>query len=312
MRVIVAIYTDSHAGHKWGLCPPDIVLKEEGADGQIREYTPRLTPVQETLWEIHTENVRWLKEYAGDDAVIVLQTGDPTHGTKYPDEVMTTSMYNQVRIAVGNFIPMLRIPNVEMVRVSTGTGSHEMGEGTTAYMIGEILELMFPDIDIGVVKHGLLTIEMDKSENDKEIDFSHHGPSAGIRSWTKGNVARHYARDIIEEHLKDGDIPPDVILRGHVHERVSEVVTWWRDGQPVETRMIVTPPMSGVTFFARQVARSPYKSAYGWVVLEIIDNKMSDPIFKAKTVDLRTKEKFYANKRGRRSRGKSKGKSKEV
>lgn len=38
MRQVLVVISDSHAGHKFGLCNPDVTLYDEQEDGELRPY----------------------------------------------------------------------------------------------------------------------------------------------------------------------------------------------------------------------------------------------------------------------------------
>jgi hypothetical protein len=275
---------DSHAGHKLGLCNPDVKLYDEKQDGTLTEYIPALTAYQEWLWnDVYIPACNYVARVAQNEQIVTLHEGDLTHGDGHVEELMSSRMNNQFRTAVANFDPLIIIPGMKALRLVFGTGIHEFGEGSSALTVMDQLKLMYP-IDIKALYHGLGEI------GNVTIDYSHHGPGAGNRSWLRGNVARFYLRDIIFEEIKAGRIPPDLTLRGHVHEYIHEVINEIIGENERQFRLVVIPSLCGLGDYGRKVTHSEYILRNGVVLFVIENGKIEDVIPLIRTLDLRTKE----------------------
>lgn len=57
-RVITAWQADYHAGHRLGLCPPDITVYDEDVCGHPAPRPVILTATQEMLWNAFTADVQ--------------------------------------------------------------------------------------------------------------------------------------------------------------------------------------------------------------------------------------------------------------
>jgi hypothetical protein len=130
-------------------------------------------------------------------------------------------------------------------------------------------------VNIGVVHHGLL-----KADGLK-VDYAHHGPSQGIREWTKGNQLRYYLKSIMSGAFKNGKQPPDAVFRSHYHYPHREIVTEYLMGEDkrphtIESRIYLTPSMCGMNDYAQQASRSSPVIYNGFMVLEIVDGKIVD------------------------------------
>lgn len=275
--------TDSHGGHKLGLCPPDVTLYDETKDGDLIPYIPQLTAFQDWLWhDVWLPSLEIVRDTIQGERLIVVHLGDATHGDGHAEQLMGTRMADQHIIAAETFISLVEILHPAVIRLVKGTGVHEFGEGSTAILLARELSQKYPKIDTKPLYHWLLEIET------KLIDCSHHGPVAGARSWLTGNMARYYLRDIQLNALLAGEEAPDLVLRGHVHSYVDEVVTTGKK----RGRIVVCPSLCGLGDYARKVTRSSGILMNGIVLVEIESRKMIDVIPLIETLDLRTKEKL--------------------
>lgn len=298
-RRLLIITSDWHSGHRLGLMNPETVLYEQRIDGkgkmtrETMDYT--LGEFQRYLWEdIWLKALDDIKQLADGCPVAMVVNGDITHGNKYPDQLVTTSLANQFLLAEGCAKPWLdKMPELNFVRFAVGTGSHIFNESASPVIVSELLKPKYPKVDIGVVHHGLLnTCEL-------KIDYAHHGPSQGIREWTKGNQLRYYLKSIMAGAYKNGTKPPDAVFRSHYHYPHREVVTEYQrgdDGRPrtVESRIYLTPSMCGMNDYAQQASKSFSMLYNGLMVLEIengriIDDHLDDFIW---MLDLRTEEEW--------------------
>ena len=144
----------------------------------------------------------------------------------------------------------------------------------------------FPAVDIKPVSHGMATV------GGLRVDYAHHGPSPGIRFWTRGWAAERHLRDRMMTELSAGRKPPDLYLRGHVHERtwVTQRLYWgdaWH-----ESHLVVVPSMCGVGAYARQIMKSVYLSTNGGVLFEVWNGKIVDATWLTHTKDIRTYEQL--------------------
>lgn len=286
-RSILVTETDTHGGHKFGLLNPATELWDEDENGEPTHlYHPEPTAMAKLAWKLHEEVTQTAKDVADGSPIHYQQLGDPTHGNVHSEQTIGTRMADQIIIARDNVLPVYELPNLKTVRFIAGTGVHEFGEGSSTLLIAKWLKEKYPDIDTQPVFHGLYLIE------NLLIDASHHGPGQSKREWLKGNTARYYLKSIIDAHLKSGKRPPDLVLRGHIHQPVNEVITEWIYNQWFESRLVVCPPLSGLTEYARKVTQSAWEIIMGGVIFEIEKRRITDIHFVTKTLDIRTEEKL--------------------
>jgi len=283
-RVILAVASDKHGGHRLGLLNPETVLEDEDSKGNLVQWTPKLEPFQKYLWDLHLEHIEKTKELAGKDEIIVFDNGDLTAGNKYPHEQISTRIADQFDIAAYNLRPWLDLPNVKTVRITKGTGAHTFSEGSSEIIVQRMLKERYPKKDIRTIYHGLAKI------NGVRIDYTHHGPGTGSRNWLKGNNARYYMRSIIEDELDFGNTPPDLIIRGHYHEYIEEYLVKMFRGKRYKVQLNIIPSYCGIDSYARQITRSTYILQHGMVCYEVVDGKILDSYPLMNTIDIRTKE----------------------
>lgn len=296
-RKILVVTSDWHAGHQLGLMNPETVLYEDSVDNpevDSQEIRHELTTYQAYLWhDVWLPGIKEVKRLADKCPVGLIVNGDITQGKRHPEQLVTTSMANQFLIAEANLKPWVHIvKELSIVRFAFGTASHIFEEGTSPVLVSRLFQQKYPKLDVGVVRHGLLHAA------GITVDYAHHGPSQGIREWTKGNQLRYYLKSVMSGHLKNGHEPPDVVFRSHYHyphrEIVSEFLESDRPGRPrtVESRIYLTPSMTGMNDYAYQETRSNSKIYNGFMVLEIENGKIVDDHLDEFVwmLDLRTEE----------------------
>jgi hypothetical protein len=263
-RVVVGILSDPHSGYVSGLLNPDTLIQ----DDEKRKIKFELNDRQKFVWEVYAYGVNEVFKLAGKDDILLFCLGDLTHGNKYIPELMSTRGADQYAIGEAIFDPWLQShKNVKSIRIVFGTAAHNFGQGTSEIVISQRLEDKYPQIDTRCYYQAQCKIL------DKTVDIAHHGPSTGRRVWLSGNEARYYLRSIMLGDLTHGKTPPDLVLRGHRHVYIDEVV---REGNYC-SRIIIAPPLCLPGEFAIQVAQSSGKASVGILALEIENGKTITP-----------------------------------
>lgn len=284
-RYILVVETDSHGGHKLGLLSPELELQGEGPNGELTIERVRLTEYQEWLWkDVYmpgVEQARGLATSRKTTSTIVMHLGDICHGDKHPDQLVSTRLSDQIAIALANLKPLLELPKLKALRLVMGTGAHEFGEGSAAILVGERVRAG-TGLDVQTLYHGLSTI------CGLSVDYAHHGPGAGGRSWLGGNVARYYLRDQMYKSVMGGEDPADLYLRGHVHAPVDEVV---RVGKHVG-RLVICPSMCGLGDYGQQATKSEWQICNGFMAFVIENGKIVDTLDLTQTIDIRMREEL--------------------
>ena len=288
-RKILVIFSDMQSGHKLGVMNPDVLLHEPDETGSPVPWRPRPTGIQSYLWELLTEHVANVYDLADGCPIILIHNGDLTHGDKHKAVLVSNRIADQILIAAANFTPFLNLPNLQAIRLTSGTPAHTFLFDTAPILVSELLCKAQPGLDVRVIHHGLLDME------GVLTDYAHHGPSTGIREWTSGNQLRYYATSCVSEHLRWGRDVPRLIVRSHYHDYRRETVYRQhveKDGRVIEkaTDIIVTPSYSGLTEHGRQVTRSTHWLVNGLVAIEIENGKLREVYPFCSMIDLRTQE----------------------
>jgi len=274
--MIIAIETDTHAGHEHGLCYPEL----EGPDGEKERVS--LNPTQQKLWELRENNLVRLRKRVKRKKWMYIHVGDQTQGNKYWDSVAALTISRQNKIAYANMLPILRM-KPDYIRIAKGTPSHEFGDGGSAEILHNYYRMKFPKLDIKTKWLGLINIDGYK------IEYRHRGPGNGSRSWTKHNSCQNYVKSEWFDELKAGEIPINLYLRGHIHTR--HFVTfrdWWRN-KMYTSHLIISPGMCGVGVYEQSALQSLKRITVGMVVF---DTEANDGEFWTETFDLRDEERI--------------------
>lgn len=283
-RVIAAAISDTHSNHKLGLLNPETVLfQEDPSTKKLVPWKPKLLPTQDWLWECFQEDRAKVDALAGSDEIVLIHDGDMCQGANGNGrELVSSRLSDQFAMARDTLMPWFKMPQVRRGVFLKGTGYHEMGEGSAAMTVGEMLSAKTGK-PIEVPYHATAEIA------GLRFDLAHHGPPPGIRNWLRGNVLRLYTQSLMDDALKEGEAPPDVVLRGHYHQLASETVTRRARGRRWETLAVILPSYCGIDDYARKVAKSPDHLTVGLVAFEIIDGRLVEMHEFVRKVDYRTR-----------------------
>lgn len=283
-RTVLAVCSDLHGGHRYGLLNPDTVLDEIDETGNvIDQYNPPLTKIQEYLWKIYTSQIKSIGEYAAGDDLIVIMNGDMTIGNKHHNMFVSDRISDQIIIGEYNAYPWYEL-NPRAVRIVKGTGAHTFGEGSSELVIGRLLQAKFPSMSTKVTDHSLINI------SGMDVDIAHHGPPPGSREWLKGNEARYYLRSLMQQEIVAGKVPPRLVVRGHYHEEIEETLIVKSNGNRYKSTLVITPSFTFLDHYTRQAVKSPSRITHGMLMVEIVDGEILRSVPMTKTIDVRTKE----------------------
>jgi len=284
-RCVLALESDQHGNCKLGLLNPNTVLHDLDEEGNHTDRRPELTAMQTYLWGLRQSHIKKVVDWAGDDDLIVLEGGDITHGDKYPSQLVSDRKGDQYIIARDN-LGMWSERREIVMRLVFGTAAHNFGEGSTEMVVAELLRTQYDDLDLKVLYHGLADIR------GVRVDYAHHGPSAGIRDWTRGNVARLYLRSLINSDIKEGKDPPDLVIRGHYHQYHREILEERYNGRWHQSQLLILPSYCGMDDFGRKATRSKAYQHHGMVAFEVIDGELGRMLRLVNVLDIRTKEEL--------------------
>lgn len=279
-RRILAVVTDTHAGMQFALMNPETILYTTDERGNYVPYTPRLTSPQEYLWRYYLSCIEDMKTIADGSPILALHLGDECNGNKHPDMLVSNRMSDQVIIADYNARPMLELENLFAYRQVVGTDAHNFGFGSSAFMLVSTLQARYPRVDIRPLYHSLLNYA------GVTVDYAHHGPGPGSRDWLRGNIARLYLRSIMTVAQKNQEQPPRLVLRGHYHTPVYELLK--DNGYTSEIHVL--PSFTMFSDHAIQATSSESMITHGLLVFEIEHGEITKTHELYQKIDVRTNE----------------------
>lgn len=275
--LIVAL-SDLHAGLRLSLLNPKTQLID--ANGQ--PWTPELTTTQRYLWRVYLQHREQVCQLRGDRRLVLLLLGDLTQGLKHWSGVWGTTLYDHIAGALAALEPYLEL-GPAVIRIAAGTESHTQ-DGTSELLIARELARMLPGCDVDLAQHYKSRV------NGTMVDYAHHGPGAGIRQWTSGNVAGHYLKSLMLEELVNGDVVPRVVLRAHVHRAIRRTERLETKRGTVESDIVVCPGYCGIGPYARCAARSPLTQTHGCVAVVCDDGREPEVHQFSTMIDVRKEE----------------------
>lgn len=283
-RRLVVIESDTHGGHKLGLCSPDAVIHEEDEFGNLVQRPVELGKFQQYLWKQRSAWIDQVREIAAADEIVLFKTGDMTHGVRHPEHLMSTRLADHIAIGVANDLPWLERANVRTVRYYKGTGWHVLGEGSSEILIAAQLQERYKQKSIQALYHGLADVD------GVVFDLAHHGPFPGSRNWLVGNVARFYLRDLMMNDLAAGRVPPRVVVRGHYHTYVHEYLERETSTGAHCADLVIMPSLCGLGDYGHKSTRSTAYQTQGIMLFEIIDGDLGRIVPLKRALDVRTRE----------------------
>lgn len=285
-RTILAVLSDTHGGHKLGLMNPTVTLQAEDESGNLVPYQPTPTASQDYLWSLYKDCLAQVQNIAQDSPVVAIHNGDIAQGNRFMSELVSTRMADQIIIGAANLRPVVEMENLSALRFAVGTEAHVFGEGSAEILVADSLTKEFHHKDIQVVHHGLCEV------GGASVDYAHHGPPKGARSWLTGNVARYYLQSLMLEALAGGEVPPRLVFRGHYHGWICETVTLTFGDKEYVSTLIVTPSFCMMGEHGHKATRSIGTITNGMAAVEIDNGNVVKIHRLARTLDIRTKERL--------------------
>lgn len=287
-RSIVVFLSDPHCGHRFGLLNPLTQLPHLEDIGL--PWIPEKTELQRIIWTFYKQDLDKVISFANSDPIHLIMMGDIVQGTLlYDQKLVTARAADQKIIAQDVFKYWFDLPNLVQARFIKGTAVHSMKHGSVEIELAHFFSQVYKK-DIQAYHHILLNID------GVELDCAHHGPGSGIREWTKGNILRLYTKDIMFKSIGRHEKPPDMIVRGHFHERVLELVHIHADGMTHKTWGVICPAYSiFADSWTQKVTKSSSYMTCGLVMAEIIDGRIKEVIDLVHSIDIRKREVYDGN-----------------
>lgn len=240
MSTCFIVISDTHTGHKQGLVNPDSKLEE---DVPVPVY-----PVAESLWQITEEVRNWVNENCKNYNKWLVHLGELTQGTEYKEDLLTTSMFEQLKLARETIYPFLDMPKMKGARFLQATGWHEFDDGSSSKESAYVLKAKYPKLDIKQMNQSRTLV------NDVLIEWTHHGASTSKRKYLEGNAAFLEAKDRIIHHLIERKRCPDLSFSAHTHKPSQNTASVLSEGKYIRNTQVITTPMCGPGCYSRKIA----------------------------------------------------------
>lgn len=295
-RTVFVSLGDRHSGLRNGLCPPDMELVYGAVTNQVwpgmsdqeiqnvlddlDRRAVNISGWSDWLWhEVWLPGIEKVKEFAGSDPVVILDSGDMVHGSRFVESLYTPFVHHQVDIAVESMRPWRELKNLYGIAMVYGTGSHDYGANAAAKKVYDGLGPWGYKMWLG--DHLKLKF------GDFRIDLAHHGTNMSKRTHLRYNTIRLDFEQKIRTAKEFGEPTIDFYQRGHWHRPawIPIYVDWAMD--TIHSTSVITPPMTGPNGYARQATRSTSHVKCGFYAWELVDGKIGEVQKNIKRKDIR-------------------------
>ena len=278
----VVVTSDHHIGSTVGLCPPEVYLDDGG------EY--KQTKLQAEAWKF------WDKDFwphvwnrAKSRKTILVFNGDLIDGDHHDtNQIWTKSVFEQVRVATDILVKLTE--RADASYIVRGTAAHVQPSGTAEEAIAQKLKstrVSGASVGARSIYHLMLNVY------GVEMNIAHHGPNPGRRVWTYGNELRSYTRTIVLDGLiargrGEKVVPPDVLIRSHVHHKVKETCTDY--GHICQS--FITPAWQWKTEHAHKVVSHEDIADVGGLIIDIDDGEVTNAEFRTLPISQSSRATF--------------------
>jgi len=247
-KLTVGFLSDLQTNSTVAVCPPVINLDDGGTYHSSR--------LQKQLWHDYLDFRDRLNSAKGEGSLYLVFNGDLRDGDHHNTaQIITRNTATMQNIAAETIQPMAEI--ADKMFLIRGTEAHV---GKSASMEEDIAK------DFEFEKNG------DKRSwwqliarfKNMKFDIAHH-TSMGSSPIGRGNAANKIAVESIFEYANRGEIPPDYVIRSHVHRFADS-------GNVYRTRAIILPSWQYRTAYVHKVSTGKLASI-GGVIWEKEDGK---------------------------------------
>lgn len=208
MKTIVTFAADTHPNDRVGLCPPEITLDGVGSPGKWVAST-----LQQESWNAWTQfwGQQGVLKKELDAQLYAVLDGDGSDDNEHGKAgLITTNKADALKIAQAVLEPMRAVADKWfMVR---GTQAHA---GEFAWMEEELAATCGaePDEEAGTASWWWLPLNVE----GVSFHVGHVPPTFGSKPWTIDAALGRCSKEIRDEYLERGDLPPDVAVFAHHH-----------------------------------------------------------------------------------------------
>lgn len=251
--MVLAVFSDLHAGSMLAPCPPTVRLDDGG------NYVP--SRAQRWLWSnwesFWARVARVQTDVRG--RLMVLSNGDAVEGDHHKTTQILSGNLEAQTYVLHEALAIPKALSPEKWFVVRGTEVHVGPSGSAEEAMGRSLGATpDPDTHTWSAWRHRLTI------HGVRIDAQHHGRVGG-RPWTKNAICA-LAFQIWSEHALRGEEFPHIALRSHCHTHADSENMY-------PTRAIGTPPWQLKTGHAHKVVAEAMMQVGGIIIVIYPDGK---------------------------------------
>lgn len=234
MKTLV-IFSDGHSNSTVGLSKPEFQLDDgdKVSAGTVRRW----------LWHRYQDILEQVAKEAKGDLYGVLNGDAVELAAKHPtNQVITKNFEEAVRIANETYEPFFKM--VRGMYVIRGTEAHTGPSGQAEEAIARNFTNTIHNEETGNASWWHLPLVFD----GVKMDITHHPKGGGSGRPHSGHAGiDRIAADTMFGYADDGEIPPQLVIRSHLHG--------YRDSEKAfkRTRAIITPAMSLLTTYGHRI-----------------------------------------------------------
>jgi hypothetical protein len=255
--------TDTHGGLFGGLIEPGTELTYDNGE----KHTPELSSLSQWVNECYHKLITTTIDYAESDPVVVIHTAEVCHGSRFSEFLYTPWPDHQVAIAVRSLTELRQIPTLSGFCFAYGSQAHDWGQQSATKQVAE---------QVAAWGYPVECVDMGRVEIDGAlVDFAHKGPMTS-KTEDVASVGRKYTIRLARSYLERGKRAPDIVLRGHIHRRVTDLVKvpWGRDG--VSVLLSVGAPLTAGNEFALNFTHALPFTEVGGTLIKIDRGRVVD------------------------------------
>ncbi len=200
------IFSDTHCGSQFGLCPPFFTLDNGG--------TYKASPLQKKMWGFWVEFWDWVKGVTRGEPYVIVLNGDPIDGVHHKTNTLISSNYeDQIRIAQECIAPYIK--DADAFYAVRGTEAH----GGQSLQYEEMLAQRLGAVCDTAGRY--TRYELILKLGEARVDIQHHISAVGSMAYETTALNKTFAAACLEAGR--WKLPaPDIVVRSHRH-RYSEV-----------------------------------------------------------------------------------------
>lgn len=210
--VLLAVFSDVHAGGTTALCP-DVVPLDDGNAHLASKAQKWLMQ----CWRDYWEKIAAKRDQL-DAELYIVSNGDLVEGDHHNTSKIISRNLAAQKIAIAKILEIPLALKPDRIIIIRGTEAHVGESGSAEESIADGLKRdkrpVVVDEATGVCSWWHWRPEI----QGVRLDFTHHGKMGRLARTRKSNLVL-YAWDIVDEHVETGHPHPHVAFRGHNHKR---------------------------------------------------------------------------------------------